>query len=264
MAMMNRISSRFARCLTSSMTTLLHFDSSSSSLGRHSYNTFSLQRYAQTNDTQEKPKKMIPGNNMKWGSLGPYRDYSNFASGFTPLQQKTLSSILDIERAKNFTPEDLADIWDDVISLTLFLVIFFAPLSNISRSLGRGHIGVTMKAKLYHLMKQRAVTCRHFVVPLWKGSGYVTMFVQVQMPHIIFTGLEDYKERGTQTKDMVLVRGDVVFTSKLTDTEAQWLLETTQAFYLNDARYKLVEQFNKQTHDFEFKDVLKALDLPVG
>ncbi|RZC46627.1 hypothetical protein C5167_039576 [Papaver somniferum] len=260
MAMMNLISSRFSRCLISSMTTLLHFDSSSSSLGRHSYNTFSLQSYVQTPDTQENLKKMIPGNNMKWGSLGPSRDYSNFASGFTPLQQKTLSSILDIERAKNFSPEDLADIWDDY-------------------HLGRGHIGVTMKAKLYHLMKQRAVTCRHFVVPLWKGSGYVTMFVQVQMPHIIFTGLEDYKARGTQaapyftatyftefaeTKDMVLVRGDVVFTSKLTDVEAQWLLETTQAFYLNDARYKLVEQFNKQTRDFEFKDVLKALDLPVG
>ncbi|KAI3866630.1 hypothetical protein MKW92_027584 [Papaver armeniacum] len=260
MAMMNRISSRFSRCLTSSMTALLHFDSSSSSLGRHSYNTFSLQRYVQTSDAQEKPEKMIPGNNMKWGSLGPHRDYSNFASGFTPLQQKPLNSIIDIERAKNFSPEDLADIWDDY-------------------HLGRGHIGVTMKAKLYHLMKQRAVTCRHFVVPLWKGSGYVTMFVQVQMPHIIFTGLEDYKARGTQaapyftatyftefaeTKDMVLVRGDIVFTSKLTDTEAQWLLETTQAFYLNDARYKLVEQFNKQTHDFEFKDVLKALDLPVG
>ncbi|RZC65262.1 hypothetical protein C5167_008952 [Papaver somniferum] len=260
MEMMNRISSRFSRCLISSMTTLLHFDSSSSSLGRHSYNTFSLQSYVQTPDIQENLKKMIPGNNMKWGSLGPSRDYSNFASGFTPLQQKTLSSILDIERAKNFSPEDLADIWDDY-------------------HLGRGHIGVTMKAKLYHLMKQRAVTCRHFVVPLWKGSGYLTMFVQVQMPHIIFTGLEDYKARGTQaapyftatyftefaeTKDMVLVRGDVVFTSKLTDAEAQWLLETTQAFYLNDARYKLVEQFNKQTRDFEFKDVLKALDLPVG
>ncbi|KAI3970153.1 hypothetical protein MKW92_036112 [Papaver armeniacum] len=240
MAMMNRMSSRFSRCLTSSTTTLLHFDSSSSSLGRHSYNTFSLQRY-----------KMIPGNNMKWGSLIPSRDYSNFASGFTTLQQKTLSSILDIERGKNFSPENLADIWDDY-------------------HLGRGHIGVTMKAKLYHLMKQRAVTCWHFVVPLWKGSGYVTMFVQVQVPHIIFTGLEDYKARGTQaapyftatyftefaeTKDMVLVCGDVVFTSKLTDTEAQWLLETTQSFYLNDARYKLVEQFNKQTYDFEFKDV---------
>lgn len=99
----------------------------------------------------------------------------------------------------------------------------------------------------------------------------------MQMPHILFTGVEDYKARGTQaapyytvtyytefadTKDLILIRGDVVFTSKLNDSEAEWLLETTQSFYLNDKRYKLVEQFNKQTRDFEFKDVLQALDMP--
>lgn len=103
------------------------------------------------------------------------------------------------------------------------------------------------------------------------------MFMQVQLPHMIFTGLEDYKARGTQaspyytvthytefaeTKDTVLVRGDVVFTSKLTDSEAKCLLETAHSFYLNDVRYKLVERFNKETHDFEFKDVLQALGMP--
>ena len=103
-------------------------------------------------------------------------------------------------------------------------------------------------------------------------------FLAVQMPHILFTGLEDYKARGTQSapyftvsyynefaesKDLVLIRGDVVFTSKISDTEAKWLLETTQSFYLNDVRYKLVERFNEETHDFEFKDVLQALDMPI-
>lgn len=97
------------------------------------------------------------------------------------------------------------------------------------------------------------------------------------MPYIIFTGLEDYKARGTQaspyytvthytefaeTKDTVLIRGDVVFTSKLTDSEAKTLLETAHSFYLNDVRYRLVERFNKETHDFEFRDVLQVLDMP--
>lgn len=105
----------------------------------------------------------------------------------------------------------------------------------------------------------------------------LSFMVAVQTPHIIFTGLEDYKARGTQaspyftvtyytefaeTKDTVLVRGDVVFTSKLSDEEAKWLLETAQLFYLNDSRYKLVERFNKQTREFEFKDVLQALEMP--
>ncbi|KAF5729148.1 hypothetical protein HS088_TW21G01306 [Tripterygium wilfordii] len=100
-----------------------------------------------------------------------------------------------------------------------------------------------MKAKLYHLLEQRAADCKYFVIPLWRGSGYTKMFGQVQMPHMLFTGLEDYKARGTQAspyftvtfynefaedKDLVLIHGDVVFTSKLSDTDAEWLLETTQ------------------------------------
>ncbi|KAL5575322.1 hypothetical protein UlMin_017021 [Ulmus minor] len=201
-------------------------------------------------------EKAIPGEFLKWGSIGFVRT-SKFATGFTPLQPKPLESILDMERVKDRSPEDIASIWDDY-------------------HLGRGHIGASMKASLYHLLEQRAADCRYFVIPVWKGSGYTTMFVQVQMPHILFTGLEDYKARGTQaapyftityykefaeTKDLVLIRGDVVFASKLSDSEAKWLLETAQSFYLNDSRYKLVKTFNKETRDFEFKDVLRALDM---
>ena len=107
---------------------------------------------------------------------------------------------------------------------------------------------------------------------------FIEQFDAVQMPHMIFTGLEDYKARGTQaapyftvsyytefaeSKELVLIRGDVVFTSKLSDSEAKWLMETAQSFYLNDVRYKLVERFNKETRDFEFKDVLQALEMPI-
>ncbi|KAG9135368.1 hypothetical protein Leryth_007131 [Lithospermum erythrorhizon] len=170
-------------------------------------------------------KREMPFDMVKWRSLGCVRT-SKFASGFTPLKLKSLGSIMDVERAKTKSPKELADVWDDF-------------------HLGRGHIGTTMS---------------------------------IQMPCILFTGLEDYKARGTQaapyftvthykefadSKDLVLIRGDVVFASKLSDSEAKWLLETAQSFYLNDVRYKLVERFNKQTHDFEFKDVLKALEMPI-
>ncbi|CDY17217.1 BnaA05g09710D [Brassica napus] len=179
----------------------------------------------------------LPGKHIEWASLGSVRN----------------------SRAKTKSPEELTSIWDDY-------------------HLGRGHIGITMKAQLYRLLEQRAAECRYFVIPLWRGNGYITMFAQVEAPHMIFTGLEDYKARGTEaapyltstfytelseTKDLVFIRGDVVFTSKLTDEEAKWLMETAQSFYLNDTRYKLLERFNKHTHDFEFKDVLQALDMPV-
>lgn len=251
---MQRLSSIFRRAVLSSFSIL--FTKSPSPCGFHSkpsFTTFSLRK----NGGNLHPVA-IPGNFLKWASLGSVRT-SRFATGFAPLEPKPIDSIMDVERAKSKSTEELVSIWDDY-------------------HLGRGHIGLSMKAKLYHLLEQRATDCRYFVIPLWRGSGYTTMFAQVQMPHILFTGLEDYKARGTQaapyltttfytefaeTKDLVLIRGDVVFTSKLTDEEAKWLLETVQSFYLNNTRYKLVERFNKETRDFEFKDVLRALDMPV-
>lgn len=243
---------RVSRIVVSSASSLLA--NASAAAAKHSFTATLSARQ----DLQHVAEKSIPGEFVKWGSLGFFRT-SRFATGFTPLQPKPLDSIMDIERAKDRSAEDIASIWDDY-------------------HLGRGHIGASMKAKLFHLLEQRAADCRYFVIPLWRGSGYTTMFVQVQMPHMLITGLEDYKARGTQaspyftityykefaeTKDIVLIRGDVVFTSKLTDLEAKWLLETAQSFYLNDVRYKLVERFNKETREFEFKDVMRALEMPV-
>lgn len=200
----------------------------------------------------------VPSHFLKWAALGFSRG-SRFATGFTPLQRKPLDSIIDIERAKLQSPEDLISAWEDY-------------------HLGRGHIGTAIKAQLHHALEQRSISCRHFVIPLWRGSGYTNMFIQVQMPNMLFTGLEDYKRRGTQaspyltvthytefadSKGVVLVRGDVVLPSKLSDSEARWLLETSQTFYLNDVKYRLVERFNKETHEFEFNDVLRALEMPV-
>ncbi|KAL3519916.1 hypothetical protein ACH5RR_018065 [Cinchona calisaya] len=245
----SRVSRRALLCAVGA----LHGNVSHCLVAKQSYATACVERHL-----QRLSKPAIPTNFLRWSALGFYRT-SKFASGFSPLKPKPLESIIDIERAKSKTPEELADIWDDY-------------------HLGRGHIGASMNPKLYCLLKQRAENCRYFVIPLWKGSGYTTMFVQVQMPHMIFTGLEDYKARGTQaapyltvsyytefaeSKELVLIRGDVVFTSKLSDSEAKWLMETAQSFYLNDTRYKLVERFNKETRDFEFKDVLQALEMPV-
>lgn len=68
-------------------------------------------------------KQEVPGDFVKWGSLGSVRT-SKFATGFTPLQAKSLGSIIDIERAKKKSPEELADVWDDVISSGLAYVFF--------------------------------------------------------------------------------------------------------------------------------------------
>nr|VDC88959.1 unnamed protein product [Brassica oleracea] len=169
---------------------------------------------------------------------------------------------MDLERAKTKSPEELTSIWDDIISLKILMMDDFIWQYH----LGRGHIGITMKAQLYRLLEQRAAECRYFVIPLWREmvtlqcllkvcfsfickrcnlTSYFSNAPYVEAPHMIFTGLEDYKARGTQaapyltstfytelseTKDLVFIRGDVVFTSKLTDEEAKWIMETSQSF----------------------------------
>lgn len=64
---------------------------------------------------QQQKKQEVPSDFLKWASLGFCRG-SRFATGFTPLQPKALESIIDIERAKHCSPEDLISIWDDVSS----------------------------------------------------------------------------------------------------------------------------------------------------
>lgn len=65
-------------------------------------------------DAGSKLSEALPGNHIKWASLGSVRN-SRFASGFTPLQPKPLDSIMDLARAKTKSPEELTSIWDDVI-----------------------------------------------------------------------------------------------------------------------------------------------------
>ncbi|KAL5989528.1 hypothetical protein ACLOJK_010420 [Asimina triloba] len=239
---------------------LLELPRISSSSRRLSSTSFSLQNRL----LQQRPA--LPGDFLKWVSFG-YSRGSRFATGFTPLEPKPLDSIIDVERANKCSPEELVSVWNDVSSDTYPLSAYISFENDVSFG-KRSH-------------------SQYFVIPLWRGSGYTTMFIQgsisdyfhaILMPHILFTGLEDYKARGTQaapyltvtyykeyaeSKDVVLIRGDIVFTSKLSDSEAGWLLETTQSIYLNDTRYKLVESFNKDTREFEFKDLLQALEMPM-
>eukprot|EP00252_Welwitschia_mirabilis_P025459 TRINITY_DN794_c0_g1_i2.p1 TRINITY_DN794_c0_g1~~TRINITY_DN794_c0_g1_i2.p1 ORF type:complete len:219 (-),score=26.85 TRINITY_DN794_c0_g1_i2:206-862(-) len=190
-------------------------------------------------------------------ALGGLR-LSSFVSGYTALSPKPLQSIIEVERFKSLPAEEISEHW------TTFHI-------------GRGHICTTLSSQKYGLLEQRANSCVYFVVPVKKSTGYITMFMQAKMPHVLFTGLEDYKAKGSdasphltvtyykefaESKGLVLVRGDVVLPSKLSDEEAKTLLEDAHSFYLNDSRYRLVEQFNRESKEFEFKDVLRALEMP--
>ncbi|KAG0586933.1 hypothetical protein KC19_2G128600 [Ceratodon purpureus] len=184
---------------------------------------------------------------------------SKFASGYTALAPKKLEQIMKIETVIFSPPEEITQIWNDY-------------------HIGRGHISAVMGSELYKVFEQRANECPLFVLPLRKGSGFISVVVQAQMPYMLFTALEDYRARGTEaspyftvthftelvpTKSLVLVRGDIVFTSKLSDDEAETLLKTAHSFYINDERYRKVRKFNKDSREFDFKEVLQELNIPL-
>ncbi|BFI27631.1 ATP synthase mitochondrial F1 complex assembly factor 1 [Marchantia polymorpha subsp. ruderalis] len=194
-------------------------------------------------------------NRAPWGLF--FSRGSKFASGYSALTRKPLDSIMNVESVKYASPEELTTIWNEY-------------------HIGRGHISAVMGIQLYQAFEHRAKTCPLFVIPIKRGMGYITLLVQAQMPYLLFTGLGDYQARGADatpyltvthyqelapTKGLVLVRGDVVLTSKLTDAEARTALEIAHSFYLRDSRFRMVQNFNNRADEFEFREVLRELGL---
>ncbi|XP_075090318.1 uncharacterized protein LOC107820942 isoform X3 [Nicotiana tabacum] len=131
--MMRSLSSRVSKRILSSAMPCYGNASSFFMVSRQPYRSSTLRQIV-----YKSQRNAIPCDFLKWGSLGSIRT-SKFASGFSPLKPKPLDSIIDMERAKNKSAEELADVWDDY-------------------HLGRGHIAASMKAKLYKLFEQRSAT----------------------------------------------------------------------------------------------------------
>jgi ATP synthase F1 complex assembly factor 1 len=45
--------------------------------------------------------------------------------------------------------------------------------------------------------------------------------------------------------------------------QAETLLKTAHSFYINDERYRKVRKFNKDSREFDFKQVLQELNIPL-
>lgn len=114
--MMQRLATRVSRIALSSVGSFRCSASCSLFLSKQCFTSSSLPM-----NFQKLNRHAIPGDILKWGSLGLCRN-SSFATGFTPLKAKPLGSIIDIERGENQSPEDLAAIWDDVNFLTFSII----------------------------------------------------------------------------------------------------------------------------------------------
>ena len=152
-------------------------------------------------------------------------------------------------------------------------------------------ISAAIKGSVYELLKQRlkqwyahsslsSLTLQprspRFVVPLPKEpSGFITLVMESKAKEdiLLYGKLEDYQKFGSmeavtpvltlqyytellETKDLVLMRGDV---NGVTTTEAQYLANQLQIFYLGDDKYRIVKDFNHNPASFNFDDVLQDL-----
>ena len=58
----------------------------------------------------------------------------------------------------------------------------------------KGRAAAVIPADEYQLLRERAASAPLFVLPLGKGQGRsLSMLLQWQMPHALFTGLDDYR-----------------------------------------------------------------------
>uniref|UniRef100_M4F1I0 Uncharacterized protein n=1 Tax=Brassica campestris TaxID=3711 RepID=M4F1I0_BRACM len=98
---------------------------------------------------------------------------------FSPLKTKPLDSIMDLDRSKTKSLKELTAIWYDV---------YFTPLSSkaslmsfrfddgfiLAVSLGtRAYWDHYESFSLHRLVIQRTAECHYFVIPLWRGNGYM-------------------------------------------------------------------------------------------
>jgi len=96
---------------------------------------------------------------------------------------------------------------------------------------------------------------RYLVIPTTACWNILDVVFVAQMPHMFFTSLDDYRARGNaaspyftvthytdlmDSKGVVLVRGDIVFTSKLSDEEVLFLPKFLVGVFIDDPRKYLV------------------------
>lgn len=108
--MMHHLVSKATRRVLSSVGRTLYHNASCSSIVTKRYFSMIPTLQRKFDNMQKIP---VHSNLLKWGSLGFCKNLS-FATGFAPLKEKPLETIIDVERAKAKSPDELADIWDDV------------------------------------------------------------------------------------------------------------------------------------------------------
>lgn len=109
-----------------------------------------------------------------------------------------------------------------------------------------------------------------------KETGFISIVMEGKANEdlVLFAKLEDYQKKSNteiaplltlqcytelaSTKDLVLLRGDVP-PGSLTTTEAQYLVNQLQLYFLRDDKYSLVKEFNHNPSAFNYNTLVEEL-----
>ncbi|KAI8987692.1 ATP11 protein-domain-containing protein [Mycotypha africana] len=171
----------------------------------------------------------------------------------------TLDKLVKLDLLEKETPENIAKIWN-------------AGHAN------QDCITAVIPSETYDTLYKRGQEYPMFVVPMPREQGVEFFFLQFNYNQCNFTSLLEYKTKGTearpfltlthfpelqQSKGIVLMKGEINKDPKMLDTaNAQFLAFALQHFYVTggDEKFKLVEKFHKSPGDFDFNELIKAVE----
>ncbi|XP_027393166.1 ATP synthase mitochondrial F1 complex assembly factor 1 isoform X2 [Bos indicus x Bos taurus] len=173
------------------------------------------------------------------------------------VEQKTLSSIFNIEMVKDKTAEEIKQIWQQ----------YFAAKDTV--------YAVIPKEK-FDLIWNRAQSCPTFLCALPRREGYEFFVGQWTGTELHFTALINIQTRGEAAASQLILyhypelkeeKGIVLMTAEMDSTflsvaEAQCMANQVQLFYATDRKetYGLVETFNFRPNEFKYMSVIAELE----
>ncbi|XP_037326149.1 ATP synthase mitochondrial F1 complex assembly factor 1 [Pungitius pungitius] len=177
------------------------------------------------------------------------------SGGFT--KNKTLDSILDLDKIRDKTGEEIAELWMNYYST-------------------KDTISAVIPTPMYELILSRSKSCQMFLYALPQKEGYEFFLGQWSGHELHFTSLINVQMHGENAPSQLILyhyadlkdqKGVVLMTAELdpkniTVHQAQCLANQVQLFYGTQRKetYRLVETFNQHPADFKHMLVIAELE----
>ncbi|XP_035032992.2 ATP synthase mitochondrial F1 complex assembly factor 1 [Hippoglossus stenolepis] len=177
------------------------------------------------------------------------------SGGFT--KNKTLSSILNMEKIQEMTGEEITELW----------MKYYSSHETIS---------AVIPTQIYEMILNRSASCPMFLYALPQNEGYELFLGQWSGHELHFTSLINMQTMGEHAPSQLILyhypdlkeeKGVVLMTAEMdpkfiTVHQAQCLANQVQLFYGTQRQetFRLVETFNHNPADFKHMSVIAELE----